>query len=129
MPASKSRICTFAQLNPGDYLVEEEDKTTPWHHYLVMGMKSHSTSCSAIESWNWTVQKHESYPLIRRAHTISPQLQRWCLYSSQKAVADACQLLGRFEQYKQQNLVKTGNAVDIKMDILQDDHTLLRIKS
>ena len=68
MPASKSRICTFAQLNPGDYLVEEEDKATPWHHYLVTEVTSHST-CSAIESWNWKV-KDRNLTFNESTHTI-----------------------------------------------------------
>ena len=129
MPASKSRICTFSQLNPGDYLVEEEDKVTPWHHYLVTEVTSHST-CSAIESWNWKVKDRNL--TFNEKHTYSRlNYNDGACISSQKTIADACKLLGEyfFTQNKQQNLVnflKTGNAVDIKIDSLQDDRTLLR---
>ena len=135
MPASKSRICTFAQLNPGDYLVEEEDKATPWHHYIVTEVTSHS-SCSVIESWNWKV-KDRKLTFNKESKYYRLNYNDGACISSQKAIADARQLLGEyfFTQNKRQNLVnslKTGNAVDIKIDNLQDDRTLLhreRVKS
>ena len=128
MPASKSRICTFAQLNPGDYLVEEEDKTTPWHHYLVTEVTSPS-SCSAIESWNWQVKDRNL--TFKESTYYRLNYNDGACISSRKAIADARHLLGEyfFTQNKRQNLVnslKTGNAVDIKIDSLQDDRTLLR---
>ena len=126
MPTSKSRISNFAQLNPGDYLVEEEDKVTPWHHYLVTEVTSHS-NCSAIESWNWIV-KDRKLTFNKESTYYRLNYNDGACISSRKAIADACQLLGRFKPYKRQNLVnylKTGNAVDIKIDSLQDDRTLL----
>ena len=131
MPASKSRICTFAQLNPGDYLVEEEDKMTPWHHYLVTEVTSHST-CLAIESWNWKV--------IARELTFNEKSKYYRLnyndgtcISPKQAIANAQDLLGKRAgiqtQNKRQKLVnylKTGNDTDVTIDSLQDDRTLLR---
>ena len=127
MPASKSRVCTFAQLNPGDYLVEEEDKVTPWHHYLVTGVTSHS-NCSAIESWNRKVTARKL--TFYKEHTYYRlNYNDGACITSQKAIADARKLLEQyfFTQHKRQNLVnylKTRNAVDIKIDSLQDDRTL-----
>ena len=127
MPASKSRICTFAQLNPGDYLVEEEDKVTPWHHYLVTEVTS-PLSCSAIESWNWKV-KVRKLTFNEESTYYRLNYNDGACITPQKAIADAHQLLEQyfFTQHKRQNLVnclKTGNAVDIKIDSLQDDRTL-----
>ena len=131
MPASKSRICTFAQLNPGDYLVEEEGKMIPWHHYLVTEVTS-PLSCLAIESWNWKVitkdltfnEKSKYYRLnYNDGACISPK----------QAIANAQDLLGKRAvtqtQYKRQKLVnylKTRNDTDVKIDSLQDDRILIR---
>lgn len=49
-PISKERITCFTQLNPGDYLVVEEGKAIPYHHYLVMSIQS-ATECTVVESW------------------------------------------------------------------------------
>ena len=129
IPASKSRISTFAQINPGDYLVEEEDKVTPWHHYLVTEVTS-PLSCSAIESWNCKVTARK-LTFNKESTYYRLNYNDGACISSWKAIADARQLLGEyfFTQNKRQNLVnslKTGNAMDIKIDSLQDDCTLLR---
>ena len=131
MPASKSRISTFAQLNPGDYLVEEENKMTPWHHYLVTEVTS-SSSCSAIESWNWKViPKELTFNEKSRYYRLNYN-DGTCISPTQ-AIADAQEILGKRAaiqtQKKRQKLVnylKTGNATDVTVDNLQDDRVLLR---
>ena len=133
MPASKSRISTFAQLNPGDYLVEEEDKATLWHHYLVTEVTSPS-SCSAIESWNWrvivrnlTFNKNSSYYRLNYNHSacISPEQ---VIATAQKLVGK-CIITPAQYKYKRQKLVnylKTHNAAEVNVDSLQNDRVLLR---
>ena len=133
MPASKSRISTFAQLNLGDYLVEEEDKITTWHQYLVTEVTSPS-SCSAIESWNWrvivrnlTFNKNSSYYRLNYNHSA-------CI-SPEQVIATAQKLVGKRiitpaqYKYKRQKLVnylKTHNATEVIVDSLQNDRVLLR---
>ena len=134
MPASKSRICTFAQLNPGDYLVEEEDKMTPWHHYLVTEVTSHS-SCSAIESWNWTVTVRTLAYNEKSTYYRLNYNDGACISPGQ-VIVNAQGLLGQHiitpahYKYKRQKLVnylKTGNGTDVvKIDSLQNDRILLR---
>ena len=132
VPASKSSISTFAQLNPGDYLVEEEDKVTPWHHYLVTEVTSPS-SCSAIESWNWrvivrnlTFNKNNTYYRLNYNHSA-------CI-SPEQVIATAQKLVGKRiitpaqYKYKRQKLVnylKTHNATEVIVDSLQNDRVLL----
>ena len=130
LPASKSHICTFAQLNPGDYLVEE-DKTTPWHHYLVTEVTS-PLSCSAIESWNWKVIAKELTFNEKSTYYHLNYNDGTCI-SPKQAIANAQHLLGKHAvtqtQNKRQKLVnylKTGNDTDVIIDSLQDDRTLLR---
>ena len=133
IPASKSRICTFAQLNQGDYLVEEENKITPWHHYLVEEVKSHS-SCSAIETWNGKIAKRE-LTFTQSSKYYRLNYNDGACISPGQVIDDAQELLGKHIikpdefKYKRQKLVnylKTGNVMTIKIDSLQDDRTLLR---
>ena len=131
MPASKSSIRTFAQLNPGDYLVEEESKMTPWHHYLVTEVTSPS-SCSAIESWNWKViPKELTFNEKSRYYRLNYN-DGTCISPTQ-AIADAQEILGKRtaiqtknKRQKLVNYLKTGNATDVTVDNLQDDRVLLR---
>ena len=132
MPASKSYICTFAQLNPGDYLVEQEDKATPWHHYLVTKVTSH-TSCSALESWNWTVKERNL--IFNESNTY------YCLnyndgacISPRQVIADAQKLVGvhtitpaqyKYKRKKLVNYLKTHNDAEVNVDSLQNDCVLL----
>ena len=48
IPYSKSSIACFRQLSAGDYLVVEESKKIPFHHCLVLEMKS-PTECTVME--------------------------------------------------------------------------------
>ena len=131
MPASKSRICTFAQLNQGDYLVEEENKVTPWHHFLVTEVNSHS-SCSAIETWNRKIAERKlTFNKSSKYYRLNYN-DGACISPDQD---NARELLGKRiikpgdYKYKRQKLVnylKTGNAMKIKIDSLQDDRILLR---
>ena len=133
MPASKSRICTFAQLNQGDYLVEEENKVTPWHHYLVTEVKSHS-SCSAIETWNRKITERKlSFNDSSKYYRLN--YNDGACISPDQVIDNAQKLPGKHiikpgdYKYKRQKLVnylKTGNAMKIKIDNLQDDRILLR---
>ena len=129
MPASKSRICAFTQLNPGDYLVEEEDKFTPWHHYLVTEVES-PACCSAIGNWNsrvttskLTFNKNSTYYRLNYNDGA-------CISPSQ-AISKAQELAGKhfFIQHSRRkfvNYIKTGNDTAIEINGLQDDRILLR---
>ena len=130
MPASKSRISTFAQLNPGDYLVEEESKLTKSHHYLVTEVTSPS-SCSVIETW-WTI-KERVITFNEKSTYYRLNYNDGACISAEQVIGNAKKLLGERifieTQYGQQELVnylKTGNAARINIYILQDDRTLLR---
>lgn len=128
MPASKSRICAFTQLNPGDYLVEEEDKFTPWHHYLVTEVES-PACCSAIGNWNsrvttskLTFNKNSTYYRLNYNDGA-------CISPSQ-AMSKAQELAGKrfFIQHSRRkfvNYIKTGNDTAIEINGLQDDRILL----
>ena len=127
MPASKSRICTFAQLNPGDYLVEE---TRPLHHYLVTEVQS-PTCCLAIESWEQRVTK--STLTLRKNHYYRINYNDGACIPPRQAIAKAQELCGRDimtgSVYSRQSLVnylKAGNATNVEVDSLQDDRILLR---
>ena len=133
MPASKSCICTFAQLNKGDYLVEEENKVTPWHHYLVTEVDSHS-SCSAIETWNRKITERK-LTFNKSSKYYRLNYNDGACISPDQVIGNAQELLGKYiikpgdYKYKRQKLVnylKTGNAMKIKIDNLQDDRILLR---
>lgn len=50
-PYSKSSIACFQQLSAGDYLIIDEGKMTPYHHCLVLEVKS-PEECTIIEVWN-----------------------------------------------------------------------------
>ena len=132
MPASKSCICTFAQLNPGDYLVEEEDKTTPWHHYLVTEVTS-PLSCSAIESWNWKVTSR-NLTLKDKSTYYRLNYNDGACISPEHIIIDAQKLLGKRiitpEQYKYKrqklvNYLKTRNDTEVTIDAFQNDRILL----
>ena len=130
MPASKSRIHTFAQLNPGDYLVEKENLRTTSHHYLVTEVTSHSR-CSVIESW-WTV-KERDITFNEKSTYYRLNYNDGACISTEQVIANARKLLGKRiiieTQYKCHTLVnylKTGNAARIRIGSLQDDRTLLR---
>ena len=127
MPASKSRICTFAQLNPGDYLVEE---TRPLHHYLVTEVQS-PTCCVVIESWERRVTK--STLTLRKNHYYRINYNDGACIPPHQAIAKAQELVGKvtithlkYVRWTFVNYLKTGNATAIKIDALQDDRILLR---
>jgi len=130
MPASKSSIRTFAQLNPGDYLVEKENKLTKWHHYLVTEVTSYSR-CSAIETW-WTVKERNLTFNEKSTYYRLNYNDGACILTVQ-AIANAHKLLGRrifkemrYERQELVNYLKTGNPMRIEIDSLQDDRTWLR---
>ena len=58
IPCSKSSIAYFQQLSPGDYLIVEESKMTPFHHCLVLEVKS-PTECTVMEVWNRRIKQSD----------------------------------------------------------------------
>ena len=121
MPASKSRICAFTQLNPGDYLVEEEHTLKLWHHYLVTEVQS-PTHCVAVENdltvttCNLTFNEKSTYYRLNYdgGACISPG----------QAIAKAEALVGKVFIYSRQtfvNYIKARNDTAVHIDDLQDD--------
>jgi len=139
-PATKSRICAFTQLNPGDYLVEKENIftflgnhiVTKMHHYLVTEVHS-PIHCSAIGSESWKIA--ESGLTFNKKNTYYRlNYNDGACNSSEQAIAKARKFDGQEfyfhieSEYKHRgfvNYVKTGNATAIEVDSLQDDRVLL----
>ena len=133
MPASKSRICAFTQLNEGDYLVVEESTFKPWYHYLVT--KVHSpTCCEVIGSQSWRIAT--SNLTFNKKNTYCRLNYNDGTYITPDQAIDKARKFDKQEfyvyiesEYKRQyfvNYVKTGNATAVDIDGLQDDRILLR---
>ncbi len=134
VPGTKSRIVSFAQLNPGDYLVEKEQKLSRWHHYLVT--ENHSpTTCSVIESWGTPAPDEitESRLCLKKTSTyyrlnyasgacISPD------HSITTAHSQLDMLFLAGSSYTRQrfvNFIKTHTAEVISVDDLLDDRLFI----
>ena len=132
-PTSKSSIVCFQQLNPGDYLVVEEDKMTPYHHCLILDVCSPS-SCTVVEVWNRRV-RHTSISLNLSKHTyyrLNYDSTTGVCRPTKESVNLAKELLKRssfpskHSRQKFVNFLKTGDdSQTVDVNSLQDDRILL----
>ena len=139
LPASKSRIWSFGQLNPGDYLVRPgKSRTTErTHHYLVTEVQS-PTTCLALESWSpsgtvgtvieTTVFFDESYEFYRINYNYG------ACFTNEIAIQQAeafkgCKTTDKvwsdINRQKFVNFVKTGESETVDESKLHDDRLLL----
>ena len=137
-PVSKSQILTFAQLNPGDYLVGGVNtKSDPscWHHYLVTSILS-PTTCSVIESLNGLIIESRVALDPRNSYYRINYNDGTCIHH-ECAITDAKALVGKrvapktkFSRQKFVNFVKTHEQLfsgpDVSLDTLYDDRLFLR---
>ena len=131
-PTSKSTVVSFAQLEPGDYLVHKEGgSTSVYHHCLVKEVVS-PTRCRVYEVWekSFRVQlldlefSTDGHKYFRINYNNGA-----CILTSQ-TLEMACDMVKsrakkmrnrrRFVQY-----VKTLDDSEISVDDLQDDRLLL----
>ena len=135
LPAIKSRIYNFAQLNQGDYIVEKKQKLSRWHHYLVTEIHS-PTLCSVIESWGTpSPETITESDLNLEEGSIFYRLN----YNDGACVTPECSISIAREMkgktvpprssYTRQrfvNFVKTGDASVVSVDELHNDRLFLR---
>ena len=132
-PTSKSSIASFQQLNPGDYLIVEEDKATPFHHCLVMEVTS-PEYCTVMEVWYRMVTQtviwlnsRKKYNYYRLNYDTSAGVCRPAKESISLArVLEKSSFLSKYDRQIFVNYLKTGEDLQ-KVDVnsLQDDRILL----
>ena len=130
-PCSKSSIACFQQLSAGDYLVVDEGKTTPYHHCLVLEVKS-PEKCTIMEVWNRRIKqsdihlnKEESYYKLN--YGMGTDVCRTAKDSL--CLAEELKKKAFFSKYSRRifvNYLKTGeDLVEVEVNSLQDDRILL----
>ncbi len=140
LPLTKSRICSAAQLNPGDYVTFKESEHSWTHHYLVT--KIHSPNdFSGIEYFRLKVSEGrvpltedccDGYPACYRinyaeATCVSPEHAISKARSLKQGklgflhVPPTTAVRERFVHY-----VKTDECVGINTESLEDDRLFLR---
>ena len=128
MPVSKSKISSFTQLNPGDYLVWCH-RWWYYHHYLVLSVES-PKQCTVCESRRRNIKKinltwdneFQIYYRINYEDTVC--------FRHDRSVEHAKALIGTRDLSIVTNLsrqgfvhfLKTGEAVTMNVDGLRDDH-------
>ena len=132
-PTSKSSIVCFQQLNPGDYLIVEEDKMTPYHHCLVLDVCL-PTACMVMEVWNRRVRQ-TSVSLNLSKHTyyrLNYDTSMGVCRPAKESVNLARELLkgssfpSKHSRQKFVNFLKTGDdSQTVDINSLQDDRILL----
>ena len=132
-PTSKSSITSFQQLNPGDYLIVEEGKATPFHHCLVMEVTS-PECCTVMEVWYRKVTQtviwlnsSKEYNYYRLNYDTSAGVCRPAKESISLArVLEKSSFLSKYSRQIFVNYFKTGEDLQ-KVDVnsLQDDRILL----
>jgi hypothetical protein len=132
-PIFKERIGCFSQLNPGDYLVVEEGKAIPYHHYLVLSVQS-ATECTVVESWKRSsptekrliLIKQSCYKLMYRASVCRP------LEESVRIAKEFCQSkwtpIDSFSRQTFINFLKTGDFCH-RVDVNSLRHTRLELRT
>lgn len=128
MPVSKSRILSFTQLNPGDYLVQDKGKFSPRHHYLVISVES-AQVCTVIGTWSAKVQQSQLaldnstfHKVLYEEGVCIPASES--IHRAQEAVRAQFNL--KFMRRKFVNFMKTTDAVDVDIEHLPDDRILLQ---
>ena len=128
-PTSKSSITSFQQLNPGDYLIVEEGKATPFHHCLVMEVTS-PEYCTVMEVWYRMVTQTVIWLNSRKKYNY----YRLNYDTAKESISLARDLRDPekspfFSKYDRQifvNYLKTGeDRQKVDVNSLQDDRILL----
>ena len=131
-PYSKSSIVCFQQLSAGDYLIVDEGKMTPYHHCLVLEVKS-PEECTVMEVWNrrikWSnVRLNQEEKYYRLNYTMSTNLCRTVEESIHLAEQQKSKKVF-FSDYNRRtfvNYLKTGeDSIEVEVNSLQDDRMLL----
>ena len=134
MPSSKSSIMCFKQLSPGDYLIVEKNKTTSYHHCLVLSVEL-ATKCTVVEVWNDKLRQTEVIlkPNKRIYYKLNYAINAGVCRPSQASIELARKLLSKsnstsgFIRQTFINYLKTGDDLKpVEVNSLQDDRTLLR---
>ena len=132
-PSSKSSIVCFNQLNPGDYLVVEEDKFTSYHHCLVLDVCS-PTTCNVIEVWNRKMRQATIYlnPTKHTYYRLNYNTSARVCRPAKDSIARARELytassfISKYSRQKFVNFLKTGDDLHmVDVNSLQDDRILL----
>ena len=136
-PVTKSRICCFTQLNPGDYLVEEPNMNF-YHHYIILTINS-PCQCIAVESWRKNVRRvvlkwQNINDLNQRPWYYRINYEKGVCIPPEESTLNAQNLINTshfhpFSKCLRQNFVhhlKTGEGADIDSDELLDDRILLQ---
>ena len=132
-PCSRSSIVCFQQLNPGDYLVVEEDKLKPYHHCLILDVCS-STACAVMEVWNHKIRqtivnlnlsKHTYYRLNYNVNAAVCRPAKESIALAGELMKNSS-LLSKYRRQKFVNYLKTGDdSYTVDVNSLQDDRILL----
>ena len=132
-PSSKSSIACFQQLNPGDYLVVEEDKFTSYHHCLVLDVSS-PTACTVMEVWNRKIRQSTIYlqPTKHTYYRLNYNTGAGVCRPAKESITLARDLYGessflsKYSRQKFVNFLKTGDDLHtVDVNSLQDDRILL----
>ena len=131
-PCSKTSIACFQQLHAGDYLIVDESKMTPYHHCLVLEVKS-PDKCTVMEVWNRRIkqvdiQLNEEYKYYKLNYSMGTDVCRTAEESIQLA-EEQKNKTKFFSDYNRRtfiNYLKTGeDSVEVEINSLQDDRILL----
>ena len=132
MPSSKSSIMCFRQLVPGDYLVVEKNKTTSYHHCLVLDVES-ATKCTVMEVWNEKLRQSDVTLKPNKGIYYKINHSAGVCRPAEKSIELAQKIFSKshlFPGYGRQtfvNYLKTGDDVkSVEVNALQDNRTLLR---
>ena len=125
LPTSKSQIYSFAQLNPGDYVVYKE--RSRWHHCLVHSVTSPS-SCHIYELWNSNVTEKDLNWKDDVVYYRVNYNSCACLKVEQSLTlaADAVKKHRGLNRQTFVHFTKTLDKTQISIDPLVDDKLLLR---
>ena len=132
-PISRERITCFTQLNPGDYLVVEESKATPYHHYLVISIQS-ATECTVVESWRRSSPTEKSLQLSEQCYYKLEYSAGVCrpLEESIAIAQQFCQkkwsIIDSHSRQKFVNFLKTGDSSH-KVDVNSLRHIRLELRT
>ena len=131
-PYSKSSIACFQQLHAGDYLIVDESKMTPYHHCLVLEVKS-PDKCAIMEVWNRRIkqvdiQLNEEYKYYKLNYSMGTDVCRTAEESIQlaKERKNKTKFFSDYNRRTFVNYLKTGeDSVEVEINSLQDDRILL----
>jgi hypothetical protein len=131
-PYSKSSIACFQQLNAGDYLVVDESKMTPYHHCLVLEVKS-PDKCTVMEVWKGRIKQTDfHFNKEHKYYKLNYMMGTDVCRTAEESLRLAEQQKSKgifFSDYNRRtfvNYLKTGeDSVEVEVNSLQDDRMLL----